>query len=159
MPRLTVGQLTASIYGTVLTIALITAYSAEDDLDPLVMAAAVLATTAVFWLAHAHADLLARRYFEGRPLQRGEIAEGLRTAFPLVQASFPPVLGLVAGGVGLLEDETSVYVALGIGVAELAGWGFATGRREQLGPVRTTALIGMNIALGLAVVALKLVIH
>jgi hypothetical protein len=159
MQRLSVGQMTASIYGTVLTIALITAYSAEEDLDPLLIAVAVVVTVGVFWLAHSHADLLARRYFAGRPLRRSEIVEQLRETFPMVQASLPPVLGLVAGGVGLLDDEGSVYLALGIGVAELAGWGVATGRKEQLGALRTGALIGLNVGLGLTMVGLKLLIH
>jgi hypothetical protein len=159
MQRLSVGQMTASIYGTVLSLALITAYTAEEDLDLLLVALAVVVTNGVFWLAHAHADLLARRYFAGRPLTRAEIGEQLREAFPMVQASLPPVLGLVAGGVGLLDDDAAVYVALGIGVAELAGWGIATGRKDQLGALRTGALIGLNVGLGLTMVALKLLIH
>jgi hypothetical protein len=159
MQRLSVGQMTASIYGTVLTLALITAYTAEEDLDLLLVAAAVVVTVGVFWLAHAHADLLARRYFAGRPLTRAEIVEQLREAFPMVQASLPPMLGLVAGGAGLLDDDTAVYLALGIGVAELAGWGIATGRKDQLGPLRTGALITLNVGLGLIMVGLKIVIH
>jgi hypothetical protein len=159
MQRLSVGQMTASIYGTVLTIALITAYTAEEDLDLLLVALAVVVTNGVFWLAHAHADLLARRYFAGRPVKRSEISETLRDAFPMVQASVPPVLGLVAGGIGLLDDDTAVYLALGIGVAELAGWGIATGRKDQLGPLRTVGLIGLNVGLGLTMVGLKLLIH
>jgi hypothetical protein len=159
MQRLSVGQMTASIYGTVLAIALITAYTADEDLDLLLVAAAVVVTNGVFWLAHSHADLLARRYHAGRPLKRAEVTEQLRETFPLVQASLPPVLGLVAGGVGLLDDDSAVYLALGIGVAELAGWGIATGRKEQLGPLRTGALIGLNVGLGLIMVVLKLVIH
>jgi hypothetical protein len=159
MQRFSVGQMTASIYGTVLTIGLIAAYSSDEELDPLLMAVAVVVTTGVFWLAHAHADVLAQRYFAGRPLKRSEIAEQLREALPMVRASLPPVLGLVAGGVGLLDDDSSVYLALGIGVAELAGWGIATGRKEQLGRLRTGALIALNVGLGLMMVGLKLLIH
>jgi hypothetical protein len=159
MQRLSVGQMTASIYGTVLTIAFITAYSAEDDLDPLLIAVAVVVSTSVFWLAHAHAELLAHRYVAGRPLTRAEVTGRLREAFPMVQASLPPVLGLLAGAVGLVDDDTSVYLALGIGVAELAGWGIATGRKDQLGPLRTGVLIALNVGLGLTMVALKLLIH
>lgn len=159
MQRLSVGQMTASIYGTVLTIAFITAFSADEDLDLLLIAVAVVVSTSVFWLAHAHAELLAQRYAAGRPLRSSEVTGRLREAFPMVQASLPPVVGLLAGAVGLVDDDTAVYLALGIGVAELAGWGIATGRKDQLGPLRTGLLIALNVGLGLTMVALKLLIH
>jgi hypothetical protein len=159
MARFSVRHLTSSIYGTVLTIALITAYSADDELDPLLIAAGVVVTTAVFWLAHAQAELLARRYFAGRALGRDEVEEQLREGWPMVEASFPCALALAAGGIGVLDEDASIYVALGIGVLELAGWGIAIGQREQLGLVRVVALTSLNVALGLAVVVLKLVIH
>ena len=59
MRHATVARLTSSIYGTVLTIALIAAYSAEEDLDPVLVATALLVTLGVFWLAHTQADWVA----------------------------------------------------------------------------------------------------
>jgi len=159
MARFSVRHLTSSIYGTVLTIALITAYSADSELDPLLIAAGVVVTTAVFWLAHAQADLLARRYFKGSALGRHEIREQLHEGWPMVEASFPCALALAAGGIGVLDEDASVYVALGIGVAELAGWGIAIGARERLGLLRVVGLTAINVALGLAVVGLKILIH
>jgi hypothetical protein len=159
MAHFSVRHLTSSIYGTVLTIALITAYSANDELDPLLIAAGVVVTTAVFALSHAQAELLARRYFAGRALARHEMREQLHEAWPMVEASFPCALALVAGGIGVLDEDTSVWVALGIGVTELAGWGIAIGQRERLGLLRVAALTSINVSLGLAVVGLKLLIH
>jgi hypothetical protein len=159
MAHFSVRHLAASIYGTVLTIALITAYSADHELDPLLIAAGVVVTTAVFWLSHVQAELLARRYFAGRALERGEMREQLREGWPMVEASFPCALALVAGGIGILDEDASIYVALGIGVTELAGWGIAIGLRERLGLVRIVALTSINVTLGLAVVGLKLLIH
>ena len=52
MHHATVARLTSSIYGTVLTVALIAAYSAEESLDPVLIAAALLVTLGVFWLGH-----------------------------------------------------------------------------------------------------------
>jgi hypothetical protein len=159
MTRFSVDHLAASIYGTVLTIALIAAYSADDHIDPPLVAAGTIVTTAVFGLAHVHADLLARRYHLGRPFTRAEIRERLREGWPMVEASFPPAIALLAGGVGLLDEDASIYVALGIGVAELAAWGLAIGRRERLGRLRVLGLAAVNVALGLAIVGLKLTIH
>jgi hypothetical protein len=159
MARFAVGHLAASIYGTVLTIALIAAYSAEEDLDLYLMTLAVIVVLGVFALAHAHAELMARRYAAGRPLGREEIVQHLREASPMVEAGFPPALALLAGAVGLIGEDFAIDLALGIGVAELAAWGFGVGRRESLGLLHTAGLVALNVALGLVVVALKLLIH
>jgi hypothetical protein len=159
MARFAAGHLAASIYGTVLTMALIAAYSAEESLDLFLMTVAVLVVISVFALAHAHAELMARRYVAGRPLGREEILGQLHETWPMVEAAFPPVLALLAGGAGLLDEDSAVYLALGIGVLQLAAWGLGIGRRERLGPVHIAGLIGLNVSLGLTVVILKLLIH
>ncbi len=99
------ARLASSIYGTVLAIALIAAYSAEADLDPLLIAAALLVTLSVFWLAHAQAELLALRYTVGHGLTGDEIKAQVRHGWPMVEAGFPPAVALVLGGVGLLGDR------------------------------------------------------
>jgi hypothetical protein len=159
MRHATVARLTSSIYGTVLAIALIAAYSAEEDLDSLLLATALLVTLGVFWLAHSQAELLAVRYAAGHRLAGHEMREQIRHGWPMVEAGFPPVAALLLGAVGLVKDETAVSIALAVGVAELAGWGIAIGVRERLGTLRTIGVTAINVALGLAVVGLKLLIH
>jgi hypothetical protein len=159
MRHATVARLTSSIYGTVLAIALVAAYSAEEELDPLLIATALLVTLGVFWLAHSQAELLAVRYAAGHALSRTEVREHIRHGFTMVEAGFPLVAALLLGAVGLVGDDTSIDLALGVGVAELAAWGVAVGRREQLGVWRTFGVTAVNVSLGLAVVGLKLVIH
>ena len=159
MRHATIARLTSAIYGTVLAIALIAAYSAEEDLDALLIAVALLVTLCVFWLAHTQAELVAVRYAVAHPLTREERRDALRHGWPMVEAGFPPALGLLLGAVGLVKDSTAVNIALAIGVAELAAWGIAVGRRERLGTLGTIGVTAANVALGLAVVGLKLVIH
>ena len=159
MRHATVARLTSSIYGTVLAIALIAAYSAEEELDPVVIAAALLVTLGVFWLAHSQAELLAVRYAVGHPLSRAERRAHLRHGLPLVEAGFPPAGALLLGAIGLVSDDTSVTLALAVGVAELAAWGIAVGAKEKLGTLRTIGVTAVNVSLGLAVVGLKLLIH
>ena len=159
MRHATVARLTSSIYGTVLAIALIAAYSAEEELDSLLIAAALLVTLGVFWLAHSQAELLAVRYAAGHGLSRKEVREHLRHGWPMVEAGFPPVGALLLGAVGLIGEDTAVDLALGVGVAELAAWGVAVGVKERLGVLRTAGVTAVNVSLGLAVVLLKLLIH
>jgi hypothetical protein len=89
MRHATVARLTSSIYGTVLAIALIAAYSAEESLDPLLIATALMVTLGVFWLAHSQAELLAMRYAVGHRLSRAEMFDHLRHGWPMVEAGFP----------------------------------------------------------------------
>jgi hypothetical protein len=159
MRHATVARLTSSIYGTVLTIALIAAYSAEESLDPVLIAAALLVTLGVFWLAHSQAELLAMRYAVGHALSRPEMTAELRHAWPMVEAGLLPSGALLLGTIGLVSDETSVTLALGVGVAQLAAWGIAIGAQEKLGTLRTLGVTAVNISLGVAVVGLKLLIH
>lgn len=159
MRHATVARLTNSIYGTVLAIALVAAYSAEEELDPLLIAAALLVTLGVFWLAHSQAELLAVRYAAGHALSRKELREHVAHGWPMVEAGFPLAGALLLGAIGLVSDDTSIDLALAAGVAELAAWGVAVGVREQLGAWRTIGVTAINVSLGLMVVVLKLVIH
>jgi hypothetical protein len=159
MRHATVARLTSSIYGTVLAIALVAAYSAEEELDPLLIATALLVTLGVFWLAHTQAELLAVRYAAGHALSRAEVREHVRHGFAMVEAGLPLAGALLLGGIGLISDDASIDLALGVGVAELAAWGVAVGAREKLGALQTFGVTAVNVSLGLAVVVLKLVIH
>jgi hypothetical protein len=159
MHHATVARLTSSIYGTVLAIALIAAYSAEESLDPVLIAAALLVTLGVFWLAHSQAELLAMRYAVGHGLSRSEVTAHLRHAWPMVEAGLLPAGALLLGTIGLVSDDTSVTLALGVGVAQLGAWGIAIGAREKLGTLQTFGVTAVNVSLGLAVVGLKLLIH
>jgi hypothetical protein len=159
MRHATVARLTSSIYGTVLAIALIAAYSAEEDLDPALIAAALIVTLGVFWLAHSQAELLAVRYAVGHSLTRKEAFEHLGHGWPMVQAGFPPAAALLLATIGLVSDDTSVDLALGVGVAELGAWGVAVGVKERLGLLQTVGVTAVNVSLGLAVVILKLLVH
>jgi hypothetical protein len=53
-------NLASAIYGTILSTALIAAYSEDPGSDPLQVAVAVVVTSLVFWIAHAYAGVLAR---------------------------------------------------------------------------------------------------
>jgi hypothetical protein len=159
MRHATVARLTSSIYGTVLTIALIAAYSAKGELDPILVAVATLVTLGVFWLAHSQAELLAMRYAVGHALSRSEMRAQLRHGLPMVEAGFLPAGALLLGTIGLVSDDTAVDLALAVAVAQLAAWGIAVGVRERLGALRTIIVTAINVSLGLAVVLLKLLIH
>jgi hypothetical protein len=148
-----------AIYGTILVMAVITAFSHDDSVTSAELVGAVAATTLVFWVAHVYAEVLGRRLEGEDRLRLAEIRAVMRSEWPIVEAAFLPVLGLLLGVLSIVSDDTAVYIAIGAGVVELFGWGFAAGRKLGLS-TRGTLLAGtVNGALGLVIVGLKVIVH
>jgi hypothetical protein len=59
----------------------------------------------------------------------------------------------------VVADDTAVTVALGVGVAQLFGWGIAVGRAAGRPPPLVALSAVMTTALGLGVVALEVIVH
>jgi hypothetical protein len=64
----------------------------------------------------------------------------------------------VLGGLGVLSPRTSIWLAVGLGLAVLVAQGVVFARVERLGPAATLAVVGANLGLGLVLVALKLAV-
>jgi hypothetical protein len=146
-----------TVYGTVIVMATITAGSADLG-RPWRLPVVVGVTTFVFWLAHAYADALGETVEVGRRLDRAELLSVAGRERTMLIAAALPVGVLVLGAVGILEVSTSIWLALGLGVATLGGQGVRYARFEQLSGAGTVAAVTVNVALGLAIVALKVAV-
>ena len=118
----------------------------------------MLVTVLVFWLAHAYADVLADSV-GGQRSTRSRVAAVLSEEWPMVQSAALPVLALMAGAVGLVSDDASEWIALGLGVATLFFWGVRAGRGERLGRGRVLLAGAVSASFGLMIVLLKVAIH
>ena len=79
---------------------------------------------------------------------------------PCPRPLLAPVAALVLGALGILGEQTAVWLALGIGVATLGVQGARYAAIEQLDRTGTVAVIAINLFLGLVIVGLKaLVAH
>jgi hypothetical protein len=74
----------------------------------------------------------------------------------MVEAALPAVVLLLLGELGVISEQTAVWAAIAAGFVVLAAQGIAFARMERLGPLATFAVIAVNLALGFALVALKL---
>jgi hypothetical protein len=119
----------------------------------------VFVTGVVFWLAHVHSRLFAERYAARRPLTRDEITREFQAEWPMVQAVVPPTILLLLGAMDVFSRETSVDLAIGVGIGALVAWGLEMGRRERMGPLHVIAVTLTNVFFGVAIVVLKIVIH
>ena len=62
---------------------------------------------------------------------------------------------LVLAALGVLGEQTAVWLALAIGMATLAVQGARYANLEELGRGATIAAIALNLLLGLTIVGLK----
>ncbi|HAM03225.1 MAG TPA: hypothetical protein DCQ30_13520 [Acidimicrobiaceae bacterium] len=147
----------ASIYGTIVTAAVIAA--AGDTLSTADLAIAVIVTLIVYWLAEQYAGLVAEHTHAGRLPSMQEVRLSLADSFPTVTASFLPLIGLFlswAVGAGPLEASE---VALTVAVVLLFFEGHAAGRAAGLSGVRLLAVSTTAVVLGVAMVVLKALIQ
>lgn len=153
------ANLARAIYGYILATSLVAAFSEDDDYSTTEVAVSVFVTGLVFWLAHVYASLLGERYAAGRRLTRSEIGAEFYAEWPLVQAFIPSIAVLLLGTIGLLSDDTAVWLAIAVGLAALLLWSLEIGRRERLSPLELALMALVNGLFGVAVVVLKVVVH
>ena len=148
----------AAVYGTILTLSLV-AVSSEYQDQPLRVAASVLATQFIFYIAHVYAGQLGIRLETGHPVSRAQLRGVAREEWPLLAAGGPPCLALLAGGLALVSDDLAVNLALGIGVTTLVLYGVRLGRAEHRTWPGVVMTATVNGALGLLIVVLKVLVH
>ena len=94
-------------------------------------------TVLVLWIAHVYAHTLAESLERGRRLDRAELVSVARRELAIPAAAVAPVAALVLAALGVLGEQTAVWLALGIGVVTLSVQGarYATSS-SSTGPER-----------------------
>ena len=151
------GAIAATVYGTVVAMATLTAAYATER-HPWKLAVIVASTAFVLWIAHLHAHGLSESIEEGHWLTRGNVTAIARRELGIVLAAAGPVAALILGALDVISDSAAVWLAFGIGLLILAVEGFRYGRLERAGIVATLVAVGTNLGIGLLVVALKVAV-
>ena len=146
------------VYGTIVVLSVLVAGARAFPHDAGQIAALVVATSVVFWLAHVYAHGISRSVADDERLSVGELLQIARHEGSIVEAALPPVAALLLAVVGLVATSTAVWLAFGLGLFVLFVEGLVVARIERFGAVGTVAIVSANLALGLALVALKLVL-
>jgi hypothetical protein len=148
----------SAVYGSIVAAALIEAFRGEHA-EAEATALAVISTMAVFWLAHVWSAVIGERiHRRERRLGFQRIAEIARAEWPLVEASFAPILVLILGWIGVLGDGTAEELALIVCIIQLFAWGLAVGLRAYDHWVGALLSAFGNGALGLMVVSLEVAV-
>lgn len=118
-----------AIYGLILVsgMVVVSGISVGTSINAFVT---VLITVVVFYLAHVYAGTLGRlAATDGRATLRASLAASARQSAGMLLASVPPLLVLLFGAVGVLEENVAIWSALIINTVLLGGLGwFAVAR-------------------------------
>jgi hypothetical protein len=143
------------IYGTLIALAVVVAGARAYPHDAGRIAALVVVTSVVFWVAHVYAHALAHSVAHDEHLSLAELRYVARREASILEAAVPPLAALLLGAFGVFSTRTAVWVAFGLGLVVLAVEGLTYARVERLGWLGTLVVLGANVGLGLALVAVK----
>ena len=115
-------------------------------------------TAAVFWLAHVYSHSLAQVVARDEHLSLAELQQIGRHESSIIEAALPPLAAVLLGAFGLISTKAAVWVAYGLGLGVLMFSGLVFARVERLGWLATLVVVALNVAFGVVLVALKLVV-
>jgi len=144
------------IYGTIVVLSVIVAGARAFPHGPGHVAALCIATCVTFWAAHVYSHALGHSVAHGERLSFAELRELAGRELPLVESALPPVVALLLGALGVLDDNTALWLASALGLGVLAVQGVIFARLERLSFLGMLGVVAGNLALGLVLVALKL---
>jgi hypothetical protein len=144
-----------SVYGAIVVMGTLTAGSAGGERHAWKLAVATAGTVVVLWMAHVYSHSLGESLERERAVTRREFTVIARRESSIPLAAAAPIAMLVLGAAGVFRESTAVWLALAIGIATLAAAGIGYARAERLGRSATIVAVAVNVALGLAIVAME----
>jgi hypothetical protein len=149
-----------TIYGTLVAAALVAGEGDADVAIPIIIGT-VLLTLVVYWLAHVYADLLAPDDHAERPGHptRHELLVAMADEWGHVAGGLGPAAALLLAWLFRASTELAVDIALGVAVAELAGWGVLAARKADLHGAWMLLYAFLAAVLGGLIVVLKVLFH
>ena len=147
-----------TVYGTIVVLAALAAGGKAFQNDLWHLIALVDVTVLVLWIAHVYSHGLGESLQLGRRLDAAELGAiaGRELAIPL--SAVAPTAILVLGALGVFKGTTAIWLADGICVLALAVQGLRYALLERLTTVGTLISVALNLALGLTIVGLKVLV-
>jgi hypothetical protein len=146
----------SEIYGLIIASSVLAA-SADDD-DIVHVSLSVLVTLVVYWLAESYAHVMALMHARAAGTMALAVRE-LRSGWPLVSASFIPLLAVVTSAVLGQQVRTAQTVGMICSTVLLFGSGWIAGRSSGLTGIRRLLAALIAAGFGLALIGLKAALH
>jgi hypothetical protein len=153
-PAMTAGRRRAAgIYGAIITAAIIAAVGGQ--LRTAALAVSVLITLVVYWVAEEYAELLGEQVTGGHLPTWAHVRAALAHTWPMVSASYLPLLALVLARLAGASASAAANVGLAAAILLLTFHGWSAGRASHLRGWPLAAVTSIAAGLGLVMVVLK----
>jgi positive regulator of sigma E activity len=143
----------AGIYGAIVTAAIIAATGGE--LPTIALSVAVVVTLLVYWMAEEYAEVLGEQAEGGRLPTWASIRGMLAVTWPMVSASYLPLLALVLARVVGASALTAANVGLVMAIVLLTIHGWSAGRAAHLRGRQLLFSTSVAALLGIMMIVLK----
>ena len=143
----------SGIYGAIITAAILATAGTELHTGALVVT--ILVTLVVYWLAEEYAELLGEQAEGGRVPTWDYIRRSLAATWPMVTASFAPLVVLVLARLAGTSIPVADNIALATAIVLLVIHGWSAARAAQLRGWPLAFATSVAAALGLVMVVLK----
>ena len=143
----------AGIYGAIITAAILD--TAGGHVSTAALVVSVVVTLLVYWIAEEYAEVLGEQAAGGRLPSRASIQGALISTWPMVTASYLPLLAVVLAAVAGASKLTAANVGLVVAVVLLTVHGWLAGRAAQLQGRKLLAATSIAAGLGLVMILLK----
>jgi len=142
----------AGIYGAIITAAILDTAGGRVSTTALVVS--VVVTLLVYWIAEEYAEVLGEHTAGGRLPSRAYIQGSLVSSWPMVSASYLPLLAVVLAKLAGAADLTAANVGLVVAML-LTIHGWLAGRAAQLQGRKLVIVTSIAASLGLVMILLK----
>ena len=143
----------AGIYGAIITAAILD--TAGGHVSTTVLVISVVVTLLVYWIAEEYAEVLGEHTTGGRLPSRAHIRSSLVSSWPMVSASYLPLLAVVLATVAGASELTAANVGLVVAIVLLTVHGWLAGRAAQLRGRKLVMVTSIAAGLGLVMILLK----
>jgi hypothetical protein len=146
------------VYGVIVIGALLAAESGRHETYPDTVASAAIAAS-LYWLAHGYATALGRRLTTHERFTARTLSRALIHDWAIVRGAAIPLLALLVAWAAGAGQETAVTAALWCAVVGVIAFELLAGIRSRATPSELALEAGVGVAMGLAILALKVLLH
>jgi hypothetical protein len=148
----------AVVYGILVVGALLAAESGQHESYLDTVASATVAT-ALYWFAHAYAELLGERLATPEPLSTGALVRALGHDWVVARGAAVPLGVLAIAWAAGATQQTAVTAALWSTVASLVAFELIAGVRARDSARELALEVGAGAAMGIAILSMKIILH
>jgi len=146
------------VYGVITVGALMAAESGHHE-SYADLAASAFITTGLYWLLHAYSSVLGYRLANAERLTVAALWHALVDEWAIVRGAAIPLLALLIAWWTGASQETGVTAALWSAVVSLVVFELIAGLRSRSSAGEMALEVGVGVAMGVAILALRVLLH